>query len=76
MIRFLKLTSILILAVLITGPSVGCRAIYSDDTDVDNAFRKDATFDWVGTARPKDENLDYFGVSDKARAIEKHMGGE
>lgn len=79
MVQFLLRQSILfLLGIFLVCSSVGCRAIYSDNSnsDVENAFRKDTTFDWVGTARPKDDDVEYFGVSNKAKAIEQHMGGK
>lgn len=37
-------------------------------------FARDETFESVGSVRKPDQEIDYFGVSTKARQIERHLG--
>ncbi|MBN2022030.1 MAG: hypothetical protein JW809_04490 [Pirellulales bacterium] len=37
-------------------------------------FASDDTFDWAGTVRKPDAEVEYFGFSNKARQIERDLG--
>ena len=39
-----------------------------------DSFAKDETFDWTGTVRQADNEVDFFGFSNKARQIERNFG--
>ena len=39
-----------------------------------NAFPHDETFQWSGTVRPPDNDIECFGFSNKARKIEQNLG--
>lgn len=75
MFQILKRRWAPVLAIFILSSCVGCKGIYSDNPNVENAFTRDATFDWVGTVRPKDSSAQTFGYSSKAKAVEQHLLG-
>ena len=39
-----------------------------------DGFPKDETYDWTGSVRPTDGNVELFGFSNKARQIERDCG--